>query len=268
MTTIRRRALVTGAAGTFGTHICAGLLRAGYETICVVRDSTRGAQLTTRLSALVGDASSLARMVECDLSLGRIIESAIPQALSGGRLDVLVNNAAVAPPLQAFSEEGVDMQWAVNVLSYHRVVNAALPALCLAESPRVVFVASQYAGGLELHDANFRQRPYEPHNAYRASKQANRCLAGAWAARHPRIFFASCHPGIADSSVARGLGMAFDGSDAAGAAGAVTPLFCATMSEADLRAPNGSYFVSSAPAHCSFSLDVAAGDRLWELLQG
>jgi hypothetical protein len=59
--------------------------------------------------------------------------------------------------------------------------------------------------------------------------------------------------------------MAFDSSDAAGASGAVTPLYCATT--ADLKAPSGSYFVSSAPARCIFSLDAATGDRLWELVQ-
>lgn len=42
------RAVVTGASGTFGGWICEGLLARGIETICVVRDAKKGAQLLER----------------------------------------------------------------------------------------------------------------------------------------------------------------------------------------------------------------------------
>ena len=54
-------------------------------------------------------------------------------------------------------------------------------------------------------------------------------LARAFAAAEPGVRVFSCHPGIADSSVARGLGASFEKGDAAARAGAATPLFVATM---------------------------------------
>ena len=156
------------------------------------------------------------------------------------------------------------MQWAVNVLGYHRVFHAALPFLLAATSPRVVFVASNYAGGLDLNDVGFENRTYNPHEAYRASKQANRLLAAAWAKRFPTIGTYSCHPGIADSSVARNLGMSFDTSEKNAKAGAACPLFCALEST---LAPSGTYYHNGKPVRCEFASDVESADTLWTSLE-
>jgi NAD(P)-dependent dehydrogenase (short-subunit alcohol dehydrogenase family) len=245
------RALVTGAAGTFGKHIAAGLLAAGFETLCLVRDAAKGDALLASLNA-----GARARAVVCDLSSAASIAAAVSGALGSLPLEVLVNNAAVAPPARTEAADGTELQWATNVLAYHRVVLAALPALRAAREPRVVFVASQYAGGLDIRDACFAARAYEPHEAYRASKQANRMMAAAWAAREPYILFTSCHPGIADSNVARGLGMSFSATDEAGRAGADTPVYVATAPAAALQ--SGGYYVSRKLTRCAFAADAEA----------
>lgn len=182
---------------------------------------------------------------------------------------MLVNNAAAVPAgeKRVEVEGGVEAQWAVSVLGYQRVLRAALPALLAAESPRVVFVASNYAGGLDLADPEFKRRPYNSHTAYKQSKQADRMLARAWAQREPRLSVYSCHPGIADSTVARGLGMSFSDAEAAARAGAVTPLLCALQPAKVLRAPSGSYFSGGAPARCPYSEDAAGVDALWALVE-
>lgn len=262
------RALVTGAAGTFGFHITAGLIEAGYTTLAVVRSAERGADLVKRLAA-AGTRASVT-VVVADLSSAASIAASIGGAVAGAPLDVLVNNAAAVPAGETRAEVGggVEAQWAVSVLAYQRVVRAALPALLAARAPRVVFVASNYAGGLDLGDPEFKRRRYDAHAAYKQSKQANRMLARAWARREPRMTVFSCHPGIADSSVARGLGMSFSDADAAARAGAVTPLLCALRPAEDLRAPSGSYFAGGAPARCPFAEDAKGVDALWELVEG
>ena len=258
------RALVTGAGGTFGKYICAGLIAAGYETLCVVRDSKKGEILLEKLRDLASGPGS-ARIVECDLSSGKSISDALTNALGGAvPLDILVNNAAVTPSTRQESSEGVELQWAVNVLGYHRVLHAALPSLLASPSPRVVFVASNYAGGLDLSDVGFVNRTYNPHESYRACKQANRLLAAAWAKRFPQLTVYSCHPGIADSAVARSLGMSFDTSEKNAKAGAACPLFCAL--ESTNLAPSGTYYAqSNKPVRCEFASDEASADSLWAL---
>ena len=129
-----------------------------------------------------------------------------------------------------------------------------------------VLVASNYAGGLRLDDAEFASRPYDAAAAYRASKQADRMLAAAWAARQPALAVYACHPGIADSSGARGLGMAFSDAQAAAKAGAATPLLLA-LSPPSALAPSGAYYSDGRVARCPFAEDTAGVDGLWALVE-
>jgi NAD(P)-dependent dehydrogenase (short-subunit alcohol dehydrogenase family) len=263
-----KRALVTGAAGTFGLHITAGLICGGCQTLAVVRSVERGAELQEKIAPFIRSAPVGASLsiVVCDLSSAPSISLAVASALGTKPLDILVNNAAAVPAgaARAEVESGIEAQWAVSVLGYHRVLRSALPALLASASPRVVFVASNYAGNLDLSDPEFKRRAYDAHTAYSQSKQADRMLARAWALREPRLTVYSCHPGIAESSVARNLGMSFSGSVRAAQAGAVTPLLCALGPEA---APSGSYYADGKPARCRFSEDTRAVEALWTLVE-
>lgn len=59
------------------------------------------------------------------------------------------------------------------------------------------FVASEYAGGLDLNNINYDKRNYYSTAAYKQSKQANRLLAREWARRllDKNIFVYSMAPG-------------------------------------------------------------------------
>jgi NAD(P)-dependent dehydrogenase (short-subunit alcohol dehydrogenase family) len=48
---------------------------------------------------------------------------------------------------------------------------------------RIINVASEYAGGLDLSDINYDKRSYDKTAAYKQSKQANRMLTREWAKR-------------------------------------------------------------------------------------
>ena len=84
-------------------------------------------------------------------------------------MSCLVNNAAVTTPHRTETKAEEELQWAVYVLAYHRVTKALLPALCRSADTgtpaRVVFVASSYAGGLDLTDPQFKKRRYNSNDA-------------------------------------------------------------------------------------------------------
>lgn len=255
-------AMVTGANGVFGRHICAGLVKRGFEVVAVVRDEAKG----VALASMVGPSCSF---MVADMSSGPSI-SALASSFGPDRpLHALVNNAAITPKAREESAEGVELQWAVNVLGYHRMVKSFLPQLRLAEDgARVVFVASFYAGGLNLADPEFKAAPYSPDAAYRASKQANRMLAAAWSGSEEGagLFFASCHPGVATSNVSRGLGFDLDRSEEAAVAGAQTPLFLATAPAESLEC--GGYYADSRLSRCEFCGDTAGCKELFQLCEG
>ena len=268
-----RVAMVTGANGVFGRHICAGLCSEGFEVVAIVRNASKGEALVASLPA-----SCSASFLVADLSGGASAAESVAARYGSDRpLHVLVNNAAATPTNRSVSAEGVEMQWATNVLAYHALTRALLPQLRLAASvanidgdsgvfmPRVILVASLYAGGLDLSDVEFKRRPYDVDSAYRASKQANRMLARAWQhrVRDHGIKVVSCHPGIATSAVSLGLGFDLDRSEHAAKDGARTPLYLATVAQRQLA--DGAFYHSEREARCEFAQDEGACDKLFKM---
>lgn len=268
-------AIVTGATGTFGQHIAAGLIRAGYETVCTGRDQARGDALVNKLRAEFPSANISFAVVDCSSfkSIQRFAKTWSTRETP--LLDVLVNNAAITPQSREVSPEGIELQWACNVLGYHWMIEALLPFLRLAPQPRIVNVASHYASGLNLSNPEFTgSRRYSPDAAYKQSKQANRMLARLWADQLGTPFIVtSCHPGVAASAVADGLGFDFDSSVAAAVKGSVTPLFCALHGGRVGQPANGPPLVSGAfysdckRQQCPFSSDLIGCEELWNVLQ-
>ena len=253
-------AIITGANGVFGQHIAAGLLQHGFETVCVCRDEAKAKALVSNLTLLCPKGTVRYELVDCSRH-GSI--RAFAQRWTGP-LDVLINNAAITPTTRQETPEGIESQWACNVLGYHWFIKEFERHLKLSSAPRVANVASSYAGGLNLEDPEFKKRPYNPISAYRASKQANRMLTQSWAKKlGPGIIFASSMPGVATSNVSLGLGFDLDRSSEAAKKGAVTPLFTVL----DPSVVSGQYYSDCKQERCEFSTNVVAVDKLFDLLE-
>ena len=99
-----------------------------------------------------------------------------------GRLDVLINNAAATPRRRQESPDGIEMQFATNVLGYFWMTAGIRRKTARQSAPaRVINVASYWAGDLDINDLEFKRRRYNNGTAYRQSKQANRMLTVAFA---------------------------------------------------------------------------------------
>ncbi|MBB5826687.1 SDR family NAD(P)-dependent oxidoreductase [Micromonospora carbonacea] len=127
-----RRALVTGARGTFGRRLCAALHAAGAHVVGLdlhAHDHPDTPVLGVDLTDPAGTAAAVTAAVD------RL-----------GGLDLLVNNAGVGGPAPAElpPDDTVRQQLEVNLLAAWRTTAAALPAL-VADHGRVIFVASRMA---------------------------------------------------------------------------------------------------------------------------
>lgn len=262
-TPLLMRAVLTGANGVFGVHILEGLLRKGIETHAVVREESKGAALRARLSALPGIDSSLLHIHLADLNDTASL-NALATALPSP-LHILINNAAVTTPTRVETPGGIELQWATNVLAYHRLTKALQSHLLAGPTPgRAVFVASNYAGDLNLLDVELKLSQYSGDRAYRASKAANRMLSKSWSEKTPILCY-SCHPGVATSKVSLGLGFDLDRSAAAAVAGSVTPLYLALSPTTELK--NGGFYSDSKLKNCPFSSNVKACEELWGIVE-
>ncbi|CAD7946074.1 unnamed protein product [Amoebophrya sp. A25] len=216
----------------------------------------------------------------CDVSSKTDVQALAKRFGPSRPLSILINNAAVTPERQQFTKEGIDLQWATNVLGYHWMIDAFASNLELghskigpqeALSPSVVNVASFYAGELDVDDPEFKNRPYDVDESYRASKMANRMQSKGWAERLKArgIRVNAVHPGIATSKVSLGLGFDLDRSQGAAeecAKGPVTvALQAAEPKSSDLT---GLYFDSVKRSKCKWQEDKAGVAKLMALCDG
>jgi NAD(P)-dependent dehydrogenase (short-subunit alcohol dehydrogenase family) len=244
-------AIVTGANGAIGQAICLGMAKHGFAVVMVCRNPERARLAAESVRRESGNATVRTEIV--DVSRRQQIE-AFAEGWRGP-LAVLINNAAIAPRRRSETPEGIEMEFATNVLGYVWMMRAFEKALRAAAPGRVVNVASYWAGDLDLDDLQFQRRVYNNDIAYRQSKQADRMLTAAFAQRWPpaAITVNSCHPGDANSTLSNSLG--YGGSETPEQA-ADTPVWLAT--DPSLAGVSGRYFAHRRGQTCEFSRDAKA----------
>jgi NAD(P)-dependent dehydrogenase (short-subunit alcohol dehydrogenase family) len=139
-----RVALVTGANKGIGLAVARGLGRLGHVVLVGSRDCRRGQEAVDGLRMEGLDV----RLLLIDVRDAASVASAADAVRADpGRLDVLVNNAAVkhefhpAPPSQT-ALEVVRATYETNVFGTMQVIQAMLPLLLASPSPRIVNVSS------------------------------------------------------------------------------------------------------------------------------
>jgi 3-oxoacyl-[acyl-carrier protein] reductase/pteridine reductase len=161
--------LVTGAARRIGRQIALTFAAAGADVAITYRNSKAEAAETADALAALG-ASALA--IECDVRSEEQVRATVTAvAESFGRLDVLVNNAAVfsTGPLESLSLDAWDEVFAANTRGPFLVAREALPHL-RATQGRIVNIGS--LGGLHA---------WATHAHYCASKAALHSLTQSMA---------------------------------------------------------------------------------------
>ncbi len=136
-----KSALVTGGARRIGREIALTLARAGADVAITYRNSRDEALRTAEEIASLG---LRAVAVECDVRSEGSVRAAVAAVLRGfGRLDVLVNNAAVfeSAALESISIEAWDAVFETNARGPFLVAREALTALRASEG-RIVNIGS------------------------------------------------------------------------------------------------------------------------------
>jgi NAD(P)-dependent dehydrogenase (short-subunit alcohol dehydrogenase family) len=164
-----KSALVTGGARRIGREIALSLARAGADVAITYRSSKAEAGWTAEEIQSLGSRSIA---VECDVRSESSIRAALNWTTAVfGRLDVLVNNAAVfqSAALESLSLEAWDTVFQTNARGPFLMAREALTHLRAAEG-RIVNIGS--LGGLHA---------WADHAHYCASKAALHMLTQAMA---------------------------------------------------------------------------------------
>lgn len=160
----QKTALVTGGSTGIGRAIAKDLAEDGFAVVITGRD-----EATLKESAAQHEAISY---VAADVTSQADIDRTISEVESRhGRLDLLVNNAGIAPllPLEHVTEEHVESVFDVNVKG---LVLTTLKSLPLLKASR---------GGIVNISSALADRPFPGASIYSATKGAVNTLSKAWA---------------------------------------------------------------------------------------
>ncbi len=182
-----KSALVTGGAKRIGRAIALALADAGADVTISFRNS--GASAVQTVSEIVS-LGRRGQAVECDLRSEADVRELVGETIAfHGRLDVLVNNAAIfeSAALEELTLEQWDAVFETNTRGPFLVSREALPQL-RASQGRIVNIGS--LGGL---------RPWAGHGHYCASKAALHMLTEVMAkAFAPEVSVNCVAPGWID----------------------------------------------------------------------
>lgn len=276
-----KTALITGANTGIGFETARVIAERGARVIVACRSAEKAADTISRirLTAPSGELDS----VELELTSLASIRSAAERVNQEPQLDILVNNAGVMIPPKTVTEDGFELQFGVNHLGHYALTGLLLPVLRNTPGARVVTVSSlaHVDGRIDFDDPQ-AMRSYSAMRRYQMSKMANMLFMLELARRCERegldITSVACHPGIADTDLARTLPGWFSLLAPfirpflnSSAEGALPSLLAATSPDAkpgDYYGPAGSgeRTGSAGPARIGRAAnDEAVADRLWRL---
>lgn len=168
-TASQRIALVTGSTDGLGRELARRLAAEGAHVIVHGRNAQRGQAVVAEIAA-AGKGS--ARFYQADFaSLAEVRRLAGDIRRDYTRLDLLVNNAGVIVPQRQLSQDGYEMQFAVNYLAGFLLTHQLRPLLEKGTAPRVINVSSIAASPLDFSDVML-ERGYTSGRAYGQSKLA------------------------------------------------------------------------------------------------
>jgi NAD(P)-dependent dehydrogenase (short-subunit alcohol dehydrogenase family) len=268
-------AVVTGGNSGIGLATVIGLAQQGARVVMVARSREKGEAALAEAQKAAG--SRAIQLMLCDLAVQADIRRFAAELLAQHpTIDVLVNNAAIIPPTRTLTPDGLEMQFAVNHLSYFLLSHLLLDAITAAPQGRIVNVSSlaHEQGILDFDDLQHEKRyhmasfPVAGWQAYANTKLMNILFTRELARRlaGTRVTTNALHPGIIATNltrtVPRWFNILFRLVGTKPTKGAETSLYLATGRAGGET--TGGYFAAQKPARIApAGLDDAAAARLW-----
>ncbi|WP_330328941.1 SDR family NAD(P)-dependent oxidoreductase [Streptomyces sp. NBC_00536] len=194
-----RIVLVTGATSGIGYESARQLAERGATVLLHGRTPEEARAAADRLISTTGIDGTLVRPLAADFARLEEVENLAQAVLRDHpRLDVLVNNAAIAAPERhTLTADGNEIAFQVNFLAHYLLTDLLAAALTTDPGGRVVNVSSSLhrTAAIQWNDPQ-RMRRYSRLAAYAQSQLALTVFAA-----DPRVTAVSVHPGICDTGL-------------------------------------------------------------------
>ena len=244
--------LITGSTSGIGQVTALELARAGHKIVMANRNRAKSEEARAEIVAQSGNDNI--ELLDLDLaSMASVRDCAQAFMAQHDRLDILLNNAGLTSATQVITEDGFELQFAVNALAQFMFTRELLPVLEASAPAQVIFVTSMMHKFGKLNMDSFKGwDKYSGGKSYNQSKLAMMLLARELAEqlKDKNIAVNTLHPGAVNTGILDGysplaqffLRRMFISPEK----GARTSLYLAGLSPDQL--PSGKYFVSSKEA--------------------
>lgn len=208
-----RVAVVTGANGGLGSHLCNFIAQNGVGLILVDRDSKKSQALAFSLNAKY--AGIVKGSFAVDLSSHKDIRRLTSVMLAAfPRIDYLFNNAGVLTESLQFSEHQNELHFEVNTLAPLQLIDQLRPALRAANNAMVVNTSAGISLGAKTLDWDELLKPTtfkKLYGSYVNSKQALNVLTSALAQemKADGVTLRAADPGPNQTVLTKGKGTPF-----------------------------------------------------------
>jgi NAD(P)-dependent dehydrogenase (short-subunit alcohol dehydrogenase family) len=263
--------VITGATSGIGLVAAGQLAARGARIVLVARDRGRG---EATLAGLRQKGPGVAHAVHyADLSrIAEMKRVAAAIAEAEPRIDVLVNNAGALFATRQVTEDGLEMTFATNHMSYFVVTHGLMERL--APDARIVNTASEAhrMGRLDFDDLQF-ERGWGANAAYSRSKLCNILYTRELARRlkGTGITANALHPGFVNTRFGDQNGGWFSFAVKLAKLFATTPekgaeTIVHLAASPEVAGVTGEYFAKRRPAPTTAAArDEAAAQRLWAI---
>jgi retinol dehydrogenase-13 len=134
--------LITGSNSGIGKATAIEMAQRGYNILMLCRDSEKSRNAKAEIKA--GSNEMKVDLVYVDFASLKSIENAASEITQKyDSIDVLINNAGVVKRKLTTSEDGLEMNLAVNFLAPFYLTNLLLPLLMKSDSARIINVTSE-----------------------------------------------------------------------------------------------------------------------------
>lgn len=204
-----KNCIVTGANSGIGFGAAEGLAARGATVYMVCRNKERGQEAVSKIQTSTGNPNVFLEI--CDLSSISNVKAFSSKFSSTDKpIHVLVNNAGILENKRIITSEGLELNFAVNVIGTYLLTESFIALLeKSAPDSRVITVSSggMYTSPL-TDDLQFSEVNFEGSTQYARNKRIQVVLTEKWAEKYSEkgIGFYSMHPGWSDTpGVAKSL---------------------------------------------------------------
>ena len=195
---------ITGATSGIGFQTALALAKMGAQVIITGRNQKTAEEAVANIKSASGN--SRVDFLLANLSARKTVRALAEQFKARyERLDILINNAGLAASKKELTEDGLESDFAMNVVSPFLLTNLLMDSLKKSSSPRVVtLMGGDVPAKLDMDNLQ-SEKSFDGLNTYSQTKLAMMALMYEFAQREKGVTINVCYPGQASTNMTRGV---------------------------------------------------------------